>query len=116
MIGVQSEMELAFAALQQLCAPLLDLLDDLADTQREALQIAFELSAGAVPDRVFGALVSLLSEAAENQRCCALWTMRSGWTGVRAGAGVGGAQDARRTGRPLFAAREPSDSSPACRS
>jgi DNA-binding CsgD family transcriptional regulator len=68
-IGVQSEMELAFAGLQQLCKPLLDHLDRLPGPQREALQTAFGLSAGPVPDRflVGLAVLSLLSDAAEEQ-------------------------------------------------
>ena len=67
--GVQSEMELAFAGLQQLCKPLLDHLDRLPGPQREALQTAFGLSAGPAPDRfLIGlAVLSLLSEAAEEQ-------------------------------------------------
>jgi predicted ATPase len=44
--GVQSEMELAFAGLQQLCKPLLDHLDRLPGPQRDALATAFGLSAG----------------------------------------------------------------------
>src|SRR5580700_7724788 len=68
-MGVQSEMELAFAGLQQLCKPLLDHLDRLPGPQREALQIAFGLSAGPAPDRflVGLAVLSLLSGAAEEQ-------------------------------------------------
>ena len=49
--GVESEMELAFAALQQLCAPMLDGLERLPDPQRDALSVAFGLRAGAAPDR-----------------------------------------------------------------
>src|SRR4051794_13188427 len=52
-MGVESEMELAFAALHQLCAPLLDRLDRLPGPQRDALQTTFALSAGPVPDRFF---------------------------------------------------------------
>src|ERR1700739_3978198 len=52
--GVESEMELAFAALQQLCAPMLDKLGGLPDPQRAALGVAFGLSAGAGPDRFLG--------------------------------------------------------------
>ena len=48
--GVQSEMELAFAGLQQLCKPLLDYLDRLPGPQREALATAFGLSAGPAPE------------------------------------------------------------------
>src|SRR3954454_9526727 len=42
--GVQSEIELAFAGLHQLCAPLLDRLDRLPDPQHQALRVAFGLS------------------------------------------------------------------------
>src|SRR3954454_20822577 len=68
-VGVESEMELAFAALQQLCAPLLQRLDRLPGPQREALGVAFGLRAGAAPDRflVGLAVLSLLAEAAEEQ-------------------------------------------------
>ena len=67
--GVESEMELAFAALQQLCAPMLDQLGSLPDPQRAALGVAFGLETGAAPDRflVGLAVLSLLSEAAERQ-------------------------------------------------
>ena len=67
--GVESEMELAFAAVQQLCAPMLDQLAGLPDPQREALGVAFGLETGAAPDRflVGLAVLSLLSEAAERQ-------------------------------------------------
>ncbi|HWN63610.1 MAG TPA: AAA family ATPase, partial [Streptosporangiaceae bacterium] len=49
--GVESEMELAFAALQQLCAPMLDRLDRLPGPQHGALGVAFGLRAGNAPDR-----------------------------------------------------------------
>src|ERR1700723_746224 len=64
--GVQSEMELAFAGLHQLCAPMLGHADSLPVPQREALRTAFGLSAGPVPDRflVGLAVLGLLSEAA----------------------------------------------------
>src|SRR5580700_88661 len=67
--GVESEMELAYAALQQLCAPMLDKLEALPDPQRAALGVAFGLSAGAAPDRFLVGLaaLSLLSEVAEQQ-------------------------------------------------
>ena len=57
--GVESEMELAFAALQQLCAPMLDQLERLPDPQRDALGVAFGLSTGAVPDRFLVGLAVL---------------------------------------------------------
>ncbi|HEY2437108.1 MAG TPA: LuxR C-terminal-related transcriptional regulator [Solirubrobacteraceae bacterium] len=68
-VGVESEMELPFAALQQLCAPLLDRLDRLPVPQRDALQVAFGLSAGDAPDRFWVglAVLSLFSDAAEEQ-------------------------------------------------
>ncbi|HJZ25477.1 MAG TPA: ATP-binding protein, partial [Streptosporangiaceae bacterium] len=67
--GVESEMELAFAALQQLCAPMLGKLAGLPDPQREALSVAFGLETGEAPDRfVMGlAALSLLSAAAGQQ-------------------------------------------------
>ncbi len=71
--GVQSEMELAFAGLHQLCAPMLDHAESLPVPQREALRTAFGLSAGPVPDRflVGLAVVGLLSEtAAERPLVC----------------------------------------------
>jgi DNA-binding CsgD family transcriptional regulator len=68
-VGVESEMELAFAALQQLCAPMLDRLEHLPGPQRHALRVAFGLSAGETPDRLLVGLaaLSLLSEVAEEQ-------------------------------------------------
>src|ERR1700691_3451285 len=64
--GVQSEMELAFAGLHQLCAPMLDHAESLPGPQREALRTAFGWSAGPPPDRflVGLAVVGLLSETA----------------------------------------------------
>ena len=52
--GVESEMELAFAGLHQLCAPLLDRLNRLPAPQHEALDIAFGLRAGAAAGPVPG--------------------------------------------------------------
>ena len=67
--GVESEMELAFAGLHQLCAPMLERSTRLPDPQRDALGTAFGLSAGAAPDRflVGLAVLGLLSEVAEEQ-------------------------------------------------
>src|ERR1700736_530125 len=67
--GYQSEMELAFAALHQLCAPLLDNLERLPVPQRDALRIAFGMGSGPTPDRflVGLAVLNLLSDAAEPQ-------------------------------------------------
>src|SRR6201987_417762 len=58
-LGVESEMELAFAALQQLCAPLLDRLDRLPAPQQDALGVAFGLRAGEAPDRFLVGLAVL---------------------------------------------------------
>src|ERR1700733_10415312 len=71
--GVESEMELAYAGLQQLCAPFLDRLERLPGPQRDALGIAFGLRDGDAPDRflVGLAVLSLLSDIAERQpRVC----------------------------------------------
>jgi DNA-binding CsgD family transcriptional regulator len=57
--GVESEMELAFAALQQLCASMLGQLEGLPDPQREALGVAFGLNTGAAPDRFLVGLAAL---------------------------------------------------------
>ena len=67
--GVESEMELAFGGLHQLCAPLLDKLDRLPGPQRDALGTAFGLNAGDVPDRflVGLAVLSLLADVAQEQ-------------------------------------------------
>ena len=68
-VGVDSEMELAFAGLQQLCAPLLDRLPRLPAPQSDALRVAFGLSGGEAPGRFLVGLaaLSLLSEAAEHR-------------------------------------------------
>jgi hypothetical protein len=67
--AVQSEVELAFAALHQLCAPILDELEGLPVPQREALRITFGLHEGPVPDRflVGLAVLSVLAEAAADR-------------------------------------------------
>jgi DNA-binding CsgD family transcriptional regulator len=67
--GVESEMELAFASLHQLCAPMLEALGTLPRPQRDALAIAFGLSEGPAPDRflVGLAVLTLFSEAAHER-------------------------------------------------
>jgi DNA-binding CsgD family transcriptional regulator len=67
--GVESEMELPFAALHQLCMPLLEGLERLPAPQRDALRTAFGLMSGPRPDRflVGLAVLTLLSDAAEPQ-------------------------------------------------
>ena len=68
-VGVESEMELPFAGLHQLCVPLLARLDRLPAPQQDALGIAFGLTSGLRPERflVGLAVLSLLSEAAEER-------------------------------------------------
>jgi DNA-binding CsgD family transcriptional regulator len=71
--GVQSEMELPFAGLHQLCAPMLGGLRALPEPQQAALGVALGLSSGAAPDRFLVALaaLSLLAEvAAERPLLC----------------------------------------------
>lgn len=67
--GVESDMELAYAGLQQLCAPLLHHLDELPTPQREALDVAFGRGVGTTPDRflVGLAVLSLLAAATAGQ-------------------------------------------------
>ncbi len=67
--GVESEMELPFASLHQLCGPMLSGLARLPPPQRDALGTAFGLSSGAQPDRflVGLAVLSMLSDAAEER-------------------------------------------------
>ena len=68
-VGVESEMELAYASLHQLCVPLLDRLERLPAPQRQALEIVFGLSSGPPPDRFLVGLgvLSLLSEVDETR-------------------------------------------------
>jgi DNA-binding CsgD family transcriptional regulator len=67
--GVEAEMELPFAGIHQLCAPLLDQLDALPQPQQDALNVALGLASGDVPDRflVGLAVLGLLSAAAEER-------------------------------------------------
>ncbi|HEV3399482.1 MAG TPA: ATP-binding protein, partial [Actinomycetes bacterium] len=66
-VGMESEMELAYSGLHQLCAPMLDQLERLPVPQRDALATVFGLSTGPVPDRLMVGLgtLTLLAEAAE---------------------------------------------------
>ena len=67
--GVEAEMELPFAGLHQLCAPMLNLSDHLPRPQRDALAVAFGLEFGGPPDRflVGAAALSLLSAASDSR-------------------------------------------------
>ena len=109
-VGVQSEMELAFAGLHQLCAPMLGHAERLPVPQRDALRIAFGLAAGPPPDRflVGLAVLSLLSEvAAERPLICLVDDEQ--WLD-RASAQALGFAARRLAADPVgvvFAAREP---------
>ena len=67
--GVESEMELPFAGLHQLCSPMVERLADLPDPQSDALATAFGLSLGDSPDRFLVGLaaLTLLSEFADER-------------------------------------------------
>ena len=67
-VGVESEMELAFASLHQLCAPLLDRIKELPAPQRRALETVFALSDGVAPDRFLVGLAVLSLFAAEAEQ------------------------------------------------
>ena len=68
-VGVESEMELAYSGLHQICAPMLDRLDGLPVPQRDALATVFGLSASPAPDRFLVGLatLTLFAEVAEQQ-------------------------------------------------
>src|SRR3954452_23846329 len=68
-VGVEGEMELAFAALQPLCSPFLELRGRLPPPQRDALAVAFGLDAGAAPNQflVGLAVLGLLPEPGEER-------------------------------------------------
>ena len=108
--GVQSEMELAFAGLHQLCAPMLDRAERMPVPQRDALRTAFGLAAGPPPDRflVGLAVLSLLSEVAgERPLICVIDDEQ--WLD-RASAQALGFAARRLAADPVglvFAAREP---------
>ncbi|XVU29011.1 ATP-binding protein [Actinoplanes sp. CA-054009] len=67
--GVESESEIAYSALLQLCVPLLDHLDALPGPQRTALSTAFGLAEGPRPEPLLVgvAVLGLLSEAASER-------------------------------------------------
>src|SRR3954451_15712208 len=72
--GGEAEMELPFAAVQQLCSPFFELMERLPQPQRDALGVAFGLSTGRAPNPflVGLAVLGLLSEAAEQQALLAV--------------------------------------------
>ena len=110
--GVQSEMELAFAGLHQLCAPMLSRAEQLPVPQRDALRTALGVAAGPPPDRflVGLAVLGLLSEVAGDRPLICLvddvqWLDRAsaqalGFTARRLAADPVGL---------VFAAREPGE-------
>lgn len=67
--GVEADMELAWASLHQLCAPFIGAVDNLPTPQRNALQVAFGITAGDPPDRflVGLAVLTLLTHASEDR-------------------------------------------------
>jgi DNA-binding CsgD family transcriptional regulator len=67
-VGVESEMELPYAGLHQLCAPMLTRLDRLPGPQRDALETAFGISAGPPPNRFLIALAALNLMAAVSEQ------------------------------------------------
>jgi len=68
-VGIESEMELAYSGLHQLCAPMLDQLEQLPVPQRDALATVFGLSIGLAPDRFLVGLaaLTLFADVAEQQ-------------------------------------------------
>jgi DNA-binding CsgD family transcriptional regulator len=110
-VGIESEIELPFAGLHQLCGPLLDQLDDLPDPQRDALRVAFGLAAGEPPERFLVALavLSLLAAAADGRPL--LWVVDDAQWFDRASAQTLGFVARRLLAEPValvFALREPS--------
>jgi DNA-binding CsgD family transcriptional regulator len=63
-VGIESEMELAYSGLHQLCGPMLDQLEHLPVPQREALETVFGLNMGPAPDRFLVGLAALTLFAA----------------------------------------------------
>jgi DNA-binding CsgD family transcriptional regulator len=111
-VGMETETQLPFAALHQLCAPLLDRLDRLPRPQHDALATTFGLSSGPAPDPflVGLAVLSLLSEtAAERPLLCVVDGAR--WLD-RASRQIFGFVARRLLGEPivmLFGARRPGE-------
>src|SRR5829696_7591777 len=110
--GVESEMELPFAALHQLCAPLLSRLAAVPEPQQVALRVALGLSSGDAPDRFLVALaaLSLLAEAAAERPLLCL-VDDAQWLDVASGQVLGFV--ARRllaeSVAIVFAVRDPTD-------
>jgi DNA-binding CsgD family transcriptional regulator len=72
-VGVQSETDVPFAGMHQLCAPMLDRLDSLPEAQRDSIAAAFGLRSGRAPDRFLvglGVLGLLAAVADERPLLC----------------------------------------------
>ncbi|WP_433187481.1 helix-turn-helix transcriptional regulator [Actinoallomurus sp. CA-150999] len=111
-VGMESEMELAYASLHLLCLPLLDRLEGLPGPQRDALGVAFGLREGGAPDRflVGLAVLTLLSKMAEERPLLCV-VDDAHWLD-RASAQVLAFAARRLLAEPVglvFAAREPSE-------
>ena len=109
-VGVESDMELAFASLQQLCSPLLDRVEELPAPQRRALETVFGLSDGAAPDRFLVGLAVLTLFAAEAEHCPLLCVVDDAQWLDRASALTLAFVARRLLAEPVglvFAAREP---------
>jgi DNA-binding CsgD family transcriptional regulator len=110
--GVESEMELPFAGLHQLCAPMLDRLGALPEPQRAALRVALGLSTGAPPDRFLVGLaaLTLLAEVAA-ERPLLVFVDDAQWLDAASGQVLGFV--ARRllaeSVALVFAVRDPAD-------
>src|SRR3954453_16464415 len=110
--GVESEMELPFAGLHQLCAPMLGRLGALHEPQRVALRVALGLESGEPPDRFLVALatLSLLAEVAtERPLLCVVDDAH--WLDAASGQVLGFVARRLLAGAVaiVFAVREPSD-------
>jgi DNA-binding CsgD family transcriptional regulator len=111
-VGVESEMELAYAGLHQLCGPMLERMVRLPAPQRDGLEVVFGVRAGAAPDRflVGLAVLGLLSEVAEERPLLCV-VDDAQWVD-RASALTLGFVARRLLAEPVglvFAAREPSE-------
>jgi hypothetical protein len=110
--AVESEMELAYAGLHQLCAPMLDHLDKLPEPQRDALSVAFGFTSGDSRDRFLIALaaLSLLSTiAADRPLLCLVDDVQ--WLDDASAQALGFVARRLLADRVaiVFAARDPSD-------
>ena len=106
-------MELPFAGLHQLCAPMLDQLDGLPEPQHDALRVAFGLASGDVPDRFLVAWrrsACWLRVGARSVRCCAS-SMTPNGSMRRPGrfSGLSARRLLAETVLMLFAVREPTE-------